>query len=48
MRSKKPCNPGQVLFGIYTEFINGTDGVRTHDLSRVRRTLIPARAEDGT
>ena len=42
MRSKNPCNPEQVLFGIYTDLISGTDGVRTHDLSRVRRTLIPA------
>ena len=24
------------------EFSDGTDGARTHDLSRVRRTLIPA------
>ena len=38
-----PCHKKDCTDKIDTVYSNrGTDGVRTHDLSRVRRTLIPA------
>ena len=39
-RKKTTQTPDHILY--LRGFLRGTDGVRTHDLSRVRRTLIPA------